>query len=682
MHKIIQQTENIDFKVDKIARPFDIHNSSNFTSKNPVSFSSTTTNRVIETNFLSKRNNFEQKFENRITMVDRKSQIIKWPVNHTITSPSGINPDRCITNRLGSCLQRLDNRRSLVEQGTGVPYQCARIISSQICSPQFYKNRGNKIYSLSDRQHSCINLPDENGGHSKQTSVTDFQRNLDIFNTKWDHDYSRIPPKQTKLHSRQGISQKGGFDRVETVPTVVQNSLPKIRDSTDGPVCFEDLPSNPQIFCLETRSSQSGNKCNVTNLVSETSICFPSLLNDNECPTQSAKGQCGEINFDNSILAKSALVPISPPIVNKKTSSLISEEKPFDKSKGGIAPYVREPNINSSGMGGYRQKLSKEGISERAANLIAKARRPGSLSNYESSWKKWSSWCAKREIDPFRCHINKILDYLSDLFHEGFEYRTIGCHRSAISAFHEHVDGKPVGQNPLICSLMTGIFNSRPPQPRYSCVWDVQLVLDFIKKSWGNTDKISCKELTYKLVALMALTSASRVSGLHHLDIRYMSKINNNYIFKFHKLHKSWKKGECPPSLEFYSYQVDSEMCVVSTLDEYLSRSQNWRKESGNNQLLLSFIKPHREVLSSTISGWIKKILSLSGINTNIFKAHSTRSASTSKAGLHGLSLSDILEQGSWSNSTTWQKFYHKNVESAGEKFQNCVLNNKKLKTL
>ena len=56
------------------------------------------------------------------------------------------------------------------------------------------------------------------------------------------------------------------------------------------------------------------------------------------------------------------------------------------------------------------------------------------------------------------------------------------------------------------------------------------------------------------------------------------------------------------------------------------------------SQLLLSFVKPHNPVVSSTISGCIKNVLREAGIHAKVFKGHSTRSASTSKAGLTGLS--------------------------------------------
>ena len=39
----------------------------------------------------------------------------------------------------------------------------------------------------------------------------------------------------------------------------------------------------------------------------------------------------------------------------------------------------------------------------------------------------------------------------------------------------------------------------------------------------------------------LALTSASRVSGLPHLNISFMTKCANNDMFTFEKPHKAWR---------------------------------------------------------------------------------------------------------------------------------------------
>ena len=72
----------------------------------------------------------------------------------------------------------------------------------------------------------------------------------------------------------------------------------------------------------------------------------------------------------------------------------------------------------------------------------------------------WASWCEKQQFDSFRCDVIKILYYLAFLFEKGYEYRTIGCHRSDISAIHDYVDGKPAGQQSEVCALVSGICNN------------------------------------------------------------------------------------------------------------------------------------------------------------------------------------------------------------------------------
>ena len=55
-------------------------------------------------------------------------------------------------------------------------------------------------------------------------------------------------------------------------------------------------------------------------------------------------------------------------------------------------------------------------------------------------------------------------------------------------------------------------------------------------------------------------------------------------------------------------------------------------------------IEPHAPVATSSVSRWIKQGLELANINTSILSGHSTRSASSTKAKLSGLSFSDILK--------------------------------------
>ena len=124
---------------------------------------------------------------------------------------------------------------------------------------------------------------------------------------------------------------------------------------------------------------------------------------------------------------------------------------------------------------------------------------------------------------------------------------------------------------------------------------------------------------------LIALTTASRAIGIHHLTIKHMGRLHNHYVFTYDKLHKGWRRGQSPPVVRLFAYSQDPELCVVKCLNEYIRRSEKWRTDT-KNQLLLSYISPHKEVTSSTISNWIKETLKFSGATTlGEFGEHSTR---------------------------------------------------------
>ena len=101
----------------------------------------------------------------------------------------------------------------------------------------------------------------------------------------------------------------------------------------------------------------------------------------------------------------------------------------------------------------------------------------------------------------------------------------------------------------------------------------------------------------------------------------------------------------------------------------------NLRQE--NSKLFISFKKPHKEVCTQTISRWLKTTLSKCGIDTIIFKGHSTRHASTSTALEKGVDIETIRKTAGWSaNSKVFATFYNLPVVEDNPNFAFSVLNN------
>jgi len=176
---------------------------------------------------------------------------------------------------------------------------------------------------------------------------------------------------------------------------------------------------------------------------------------------------------------------------------------------------------------------------------------------------------------------------------------------------------------------------------------------------------------------LLALASAGRSSDLRALDIRYMAIKDNSISFELGKLTKSRRRGHPPIKLNIDRFDSDPFICVVAMISSscYLDRSKAWRAGATKPQLLLSYIRPHTEVVPCTIAGWFVELMKQSGIDTSEFRAHSTSGASTSKAKAKGLSCQEILAMANWKKESTFRRHYLREIacNSTGS-FQAVVL--------
>ena len=218
---------------------------------------------------------------------------------------------------------------------------------------------------------------------------------------------------------------------------------------------------------------------------------------------------------------------------------------------------------------------------------------------------------------------------------------------------------------------MKGLFNSRPPLPRYTSTWDVDIVLKYLS-ALPEDELLQLPILTHKLAMLLALTNANRSSELAALDLQYCSMQAEGVRFVIPGLTKTRRTGP-PKEVFFTGFTANRKICPVSTLISYRQRTKKLRT-SGVTRLFISVRRPHRPVKPATIGHWLKKVMEKAGIDVSIFSAHSTRGAATSKAKAAGVSVPEILKAADWSTSSTFIRFYHRPVRTSGLKFGQGVL--------
>lgn len=303
-------------------------------------------------------------------------------------------------------------------------------------------------------------------------------------------------------------------------------------------------------------------------------------------------------------------------------------------------------------------------------NLLKSSCADSTWKQYESHFKKWTNFCSINSESVWKPSLQSVLSFLADLYEKGLGYMTINSVRSSLSLMLGNIEGQAIGTHPLVCRLLKGIANKRPPKPKYKSTWDASRVLQYFKDSEPNSS-LCLKDLSEKLIALLALTTGQRVQTLAAINTSNINFLSDESveIIICDKL-KTSKPGESIVlSLPKYT---DVNICVVEALKQYLLVTETLRTA---NNLFVSTRSPYKPVSRDTLSRWLKYVLKKSGIDVSTYSGHSFRHASTSKADNFGVSIDSIYNAAGWSkNSTVFAKHYKRAIVNKHE-FANAVLN-------
>lgn len=247
------------------------------------------------------------------------------------------------------------------------------------------------------------------------------------------------------------------------------------------------------------------------------------------------------------------------------------------------------------------------------------------------------------------------------LFKKGCKSNTLNVIRSSISFFCSLL--LSVGDNPVIVRLFKFFHRSRPVRPKYFTFWPVGPVIRFLSQ-WHPASSLSLKQLTLKTLALIALSSSDRGQTLHSLNIDRTQIENDGISFVVHDILKTTKRRNMKPRVVRCIVTDDPSLNVCDYVLTYMNRTLAIRSSYCKRgldkpvKLFLSW-KTKAPVAKNTLARWLKEVLSMAGIDTKQFSAHSFRGAGLSSAASRGASAKDILAAGDWTNINTFNNFYN-----------------------
>ena len=216
--------------------------------------------------------------------------------------------------------------------------------------------------------------------------------------------------------------------------------------------------------------------------------------------------------------------------------------------------------------------------------------KPATWRMYEGYWNRWSSFCNAKKYNHYSASINNILEFLQLLVDQGLGYNSINSARSALSLIIAPIDNQTVGNHHLVSRFLKGVFNSKPPSSKYNVIWDPANILTAISKMNSN-EKLTLRELSIKLVSLLMLTTGQRVQTIHSIRRSHIKDTKAGVIITIPDLIKTSAPGRSQPVLHLDYYKHDRNLCVVTTLKHYLSRTTTL---TTSDRLWITFIKPFK----------------------------------------------------------------------------------------
>lgn len=174
---------------------------------------------------------------------------------------------------------------------------------------------------------------------------------------------------------------------------------------------------------------------------------------------------------------------------------------------------------------------------------------------------------------------------LASLVECKLSYSAICTARSALSCYLKPFDGLPFGSCALVKRFMKGVFEVNPSLPKWHTTWDVNTVLELLE-TWAPVEKLTLKEITMKLCMLIAPLSGQRCQTLRALNVKSMDVQEDKCTFYVNTLLKHSRRGAHQAPIELHAFSANKNVCVVTTLKEYLRRAikQSQRQSERENE--------------------------------------------------------------------------------------------------
>ena len=489
---------------------------------------------------------------------------------------------------LGSGVRPATGRWPLVSSRTEVAYQRPGIIGRQPGGADVCEELPRHQCLDPDGQPGGCELREQDGRSPQCCSVSACAGSLDMVPGSQHHSLCRVRAGEPERRSGFLVTESQ-FSGVGAAPSGIRSDPVTLSPQRGGFVRHPPQRAST-LRQLAARALIRRYRCFHSRLGRGRRLRVSTFRLVGQVPATGLPTESAVIDASDTPLAGGTLVSSSSRRSGGRTIPSPAVDRPSGGARRRATSLGLRAPVAIGRVAHLRRHFADQGFSQEVSALLLNSWRPTSARHYDSAWTQWDRWCRGRAVNPLRPRITNILEFLTSQFQAEKAYRTMAGYRSALSSTLPPLEGVSVGQHPLVCRLMKGVYHQRPPLPRYAATWDVERVLELLQ-TWHPPGQLSVERLTWKLTMLLALAGAKRTVELRNLSATGCTLSSNGATLTVGVPTKTQRTGSALKRVTFPCFH-DPRLCPVGYLEAYLCRSASWRSESEHPQLLRSTRRP------------------------------------------------------------------------------------------
>lgn len=324
--------------------------------------------------------------------------------------------------------------------------------------------------------------------------------------------------------------------------------------------------------------------------------------------------------------------------------------------------------VASARLQALRRRLTNAGFSDRAAKAALEHIGERANSAKDAVWKRFSSFCESRNIDPVAAPVAVAADWLvsiagTDPIEGGLAAETVRKYVSDLCTTRDSL-GVSWSTDPnfdLFKMVELGL-RSRPDKTIRSEIDDNELwSTDRITQHWSSaTDVSSMEDLRARALSLVQLAILARASDLERMDGDTVTWSREKVSFRIFR-----GKGRVGYSHTMsIPFLPGNKACAAAAFREYWLASESLRNvcpraKHDTGPVWVSLASPVKPLSAERISKIISKSLQEAGVKA---RTHSVRGRGASSALDAGFSPWSVMRLGRWRSQEVINRHYYKSA--------------------